>query len=113
MPDPMLTVTVAWSPAPRQVVETRLRLPQGATVRQAVQAWAAADPTAAAGPELLVGVWGRKAPWEQLLRDRDRVEIYRPLRVDPKVARRERFSRQGKRSTGLFARRRTGGKQGY
>jgi putative ubiquitin-RnfH superfamily antitoxin RatB of RatAB toxin-antitoxin module len=60
-----------------------------------------------------VGIWGRKATRDQLLRDRDRVEIYRPLRVDPKVARRERFARQGAGTTGLFAKRRVGAKAGY
>ena len=38
----------------------------------------------------------------QVLRDQDRIEIYRPLRVDPKVARRERFVKQGSRGAGLF-----------
>ena len=51
-----------------------------------------------------VGVWGRKARLEQVLRDGDRVEVYRPLQVDPKLARRERFRRQGVRAAGLFAR---------
>jgi hypothetical protein len=37
---------------------------------------------------------------DQVLRDRDRVEVYRPLLVDPKVARRERFRRQGARAPG-------------
>jgi putative ubiquitin-RnfH superfamily antitoxin RatB of RatAB toxin-antitoxin module len=60
-----------------------------------------------------VGVWGRRATPGQLLREGDRVEVCRPLLVDPKVARRERFQRQGARATGLFARRRPGGKQGY
>jgi putative ubiquitin-RnfH superfamily antitoxin RatB of RatAB toxin-antitoxin module len=60
-----------------------------------------------------VGVWGRKAELEQVLRNHDRVELYRPLRVDPKVARRERFARQGVRTTGLFAKRRAGSKPGY
>jgi hypothetical protein len=41
------------------------------------------------------------------------VELYRPLLVDPKVARRERFRRQGARNTGLFAQRRPGAKPGY
>jgi len=41
------------------------------------------------------------------------VEIWRPLRVDPKLARRERFGRQGARSAGLFAKRRPGSKPGY
>jgi putative ubiquitin-RnfH superfamily antitoxin RatB of RatAB toxin-antitoxin module len=31
------------------------------------------------------------------------VEVLRPLQVDPKVARRERFVKQGTRGAGLFA----------
>ena len=62
------------------------------------------------------------APWasggvqcclDAAIRHLDRVEVYRPLKVDPKVARRERFARQGARTTGLFARQRPGGKSGY
>ena len=49
-------------------------------------------------------MWNHRASPEQRLRDQDRVEVYRPLRVDPKLARRERFARQGKRTAGLFAR---------
>ncbi|QHS09421.1 RnfH family protein [Sinimarinibacterium sp. NLF-5-8] len=37
-----------------------------------------------------VGIWGRRATLETLLRDGDRVEIYRPLQVDPKTMRRQR-----------------------
>ncbi|HYP70717.1 MAG TPA: RnfH family protein, partial [Variovorax sp.] len=47
------------------------------------------------------------------LKDGDRLELCRDLVVDPKVARRERFARQGARGTGLFAKRRTGAKAGY
>jgi hypothetical protein len=43
----------------------------------------------------------------------DRLEICRGLRVDPKVARRERFVAQGARGSGLFASRRPGAKSGY
>jgi putative ubiquitin-RnfH superfamily antitoxin RatB of RatAB toxin-antitoxin module len=60
-----------------------------------------------------VGVWGRKAPLDRPLEERDRIELWRPLRVDPKLARRERFGQQGARSAGLFAKRRPGGKAGY
>lgn len=113
MPD-AIQVTVVYSPAPREVLQWRLSLPAGASVRQAVLASGLPD----ACPDLLLesaspGVWGRKVDWEQPLRDRDRVELYRPLTVDPKVARRERFRRQGARSAGLFAKRRPGGKPGY
>ncbi|TDQ39863.1 sulfur carrier protein/hypothetical protein [Tepidicella xavieri] len=105
-----MQVTVAHSPAPRQVKEVMLDLPEGATVAEALQAtgwpvqtWQGLD----------VGIWGRKAHLDTRLQPLDRVEVYRPLRVDPKVARRERFGRQGARAAGLFARRRPGGKPGY
>jgi putative ubiquitin-RnfH superfamily antitoxin RatB of RatAB toxin-antitoxin module len=62
---------------------------------------------------LQTGIWGRKTPPDQVLRDGDRVELTRALKVDPKVARRERFSQQGARGTGLFSRRRAGAKSGY
>jgi uncharacterized protein len=39
---------------------------------------------------LSVGVWGATRTLADVLRDRDRVEVYRPLRVDPKEARRQR-----------------------
>jgi len=52
-----------------------------------------------------VSIWGRHAEGTSVLKDGDRVELTRPLRVDPKVARRERFQRQGVRTAGLFARR--------
>jgi putative ubiquitin-RnfH superfamily antitoxin RatB of RatAB toxin-antitoxin module len=113
MPDG-IEVTVVYSPAPRQVLEWHVNLPAGATVRQAVLA--SGLPDACPGlalEETAPGVWGRKVGWNRPLRDRDRVEIYRPLTVDPKVARQERFRRQGTRSAGLFAKRRPGAKPGY
>lgn len=110
----LLNVTVAYSPAPRQVREWLLALPDGATVQQALRA----SGITAEFPALdlktgVVGVWGRKARANQLLHDGDRVEVYRPLRVDPKVARRERFHTQGARAAGLFAKKRPGAKPGY
>jgi putative ubiquitin-RnfH superfamily antitoxin RatB of RatAB toxin-antitoxin module len=44
-----------------------------------------------------VGLWGREVPLSTRLRDRDRVELYRPLQVDPKEARRLRYRQQGER----------------
>ena len=109
-----LNVTVVYAPGPRRVLEWPVVLPEGANVRQAVQACGLTE----ACPELdlshaEVGVWNRRASWEQPLRERDRVEVYRPLKVDPKVARRERFRKQGARGAGLFSKRRPGGKPGY
>ena len=114
---PAIRVVVVVSPGPRDVREAALSLPQGATVAQALQASGLlgllGGPDPAALDQLAIGVWRRKAPLTQVLRDLDRVEAYRPLLVDPKVARRERFALQGTRSAGLFAKRRSGAKPGY
>ena len=108
----VLRVTVVASPAARRVTEVALVLDAGASVAQALLA----SGLLVQFPELAgaaLGVWGKKAKPEQLLRDHDRVEIYRALKVDPKVARRTRFAKQGAGSAGLFARKRPGAKAGY
>lgn len=106
----MLQITVVVSLAPRQVSECTVQLPPGSTLADALQA---AGPMAAQREGTVCGIWGRVMPEATVLKDQDRVELYRGLKVDPKVARRERFARQGARSTGLFARQRPGGKSGY
>lgn len=109
-----MRITVAYSPQSRQVIERELQLPEGITARQALQASGLLDERPELQSGLLdVGVWGRSCTPGQLLEEGDRLEVYRPLRVDPKVARRERFQKQGARSAGLFARRRPGAKPGY
>lgn len=39
--------------------------------------------------EFEVGVWGRVVATDHVVRDGDRIEIYRPLRIDPREARRQ------------------------
>lgn len=93
-----LTITLVWSPGPRVVDSVVLQLPRGSTARAAL---AAGGTEVGKNPRL--GVWGRKVVLDHVLHDGDRLEVYRPLKVDPKRARRERFSRQGARTAGLFA----------
>jgi putative ubiquitin-RnfH superfamily antitoxin RatB of RatAB toxin-antitoxin module len=111
----MIEITLSCSPAPREVFEQVLRLAPGATVDDAVKASDLAQhfPQLDWRQAMTPGIWGREVEWNQPLKDGDRVELCRPLAVDPKVARRERFQRQGARGTGLFANRRKGGKAGY
>ncbi len=109
-----ICVTVCYSPAPRQLVHKQLALPVGSTVAQAlarIQAESAWD----LPKDLRWGVWNKvwKEDASLVLQDGDRLELYRPLRVDPMTARRERFKTQGARSAGLFAQRRPGAKPGY
>lgn len=117
MAEPAITVSVAYSPGPRRVQEWTLTVAVGTTVRQALTQSgvfeAYADVLAA---PLLVGVWGKRVALNRAVQPGDRLEIYRSLRVDPKVARRERFNRQGAKpstAAGLFAKRRAGAKAGY
>ena len=100
--------------APRQVREVEIQIPAPGSARQALHLSGLLQQfPELVGQDLVLGIWGRKCGLDQPLRDLDRIEIYRPLQVDPKVARRERFARQGARSAGLFARRRAGAKAGY
>ncbi len=92
-----------------------MQLVEGSTVAAALQASGLLDGESGANaPSSGQGVWGKKVPLTHVLHDQDRLEVYRALTVDPKVARRERFVRQGaKKAAGLFAKRRAGAKAGY
>ena len=110
----LLHLSVVYAPNAREVHEVKLQLEAPCTVLQALQQ----SGLLLHHPEVdkhraLIGVWGRRVKLDQSLQDHDRVEIYRPLRVDPKVARRERFVRQGSRGAGLFVKKRAGAKAGY
>ena len=87
---PCIAVEVVHSPRAGQIEREVLTLPAGATVGEALRACGPAT----RAPDLRVAVWGRLlAPAEvdaTVLRDRDRVELLRPLQVDPKEARRRR-----------------------
>ena len=113
-----IAITVCFSPAPCTVCELSLQLAAGSTLSQAM-ALAVQQPDWPQGwteqqcHTLSPSVWGRKTDWNTVLRDGDRVELCRDLRVDPKVARRERFSKQGARRAGLFANKRPGAAAGY
>lgn len=111
---PALRVSVVFAARRRHVQEVILEMPAGATVGEAVQRsglLAGVDATVLSA--CVVGVWGLRCDLRRLLRTHDRVEIYRPLTVDPQEARRQRFVRQGSKRAGLFAKRRPGAKTGY
>jgi uncharacterized protein len=66
-----------------------VELPAGATVREALQAAGMKEGAA-------LGIYGRRVGADTRLAHGDRVEIYRPLVLDPKERRRER-ARRGRR----------------
>ena len=89
-----IRIEASYSAAPRQVQTVALVLPSGATLGDALQASGLLATHGLAADAVRCGVWGRVQVLDHVLRDGDRVEIYRPLRVDPKEARRLRYKRQ-------------------
>ena len=76
---------------PQQQMLRQLSVPAGTTAGQAV----ALSGIGEGFPEInlthnKLGIFGKLVKAEAVLRDRDRVEIYRPLLADPKEVRRQR-----------------------
>lgn len=94
---PALRVEVVYSPGAALTERVLLRMPAGSTVLQAFQRSGLAERFGLTAEASRLGVWGRPAPAAQPLRDLDRVEVYRPLQVDPKEARRLRYRGQRQR----------------
>ena len=85
-----ISVEVVYALPEKQEVLT-VRLTEGATVRQAIESSAILQKY----PEIdltknKLGVFAKLTKPDAVLRDRDRVEIYRPLIADPKEVRKQR-----------------------
>lgn len=90
MAENKMNVEVVYARRGRQEL-VRVQLPEGATVRQAVEASGLLEKH----PELdlaqnKLGIFSKLSKPDTVLRDRDRVEIYRPLIADPKEVRKQR-----------------------
>lgn len=87
-----ISVEVACGTPQKQAV-LRVELPAGSTVAEAIERSGirAQFPGLVVDPAA-VGIFSRKVSMEQVLREGDRVEIYRPLLADPKEVRRQRAS---------------------
>jgi putative ubiquitin-RnfH superfamily antitoxin RatB of RatAB toxin-antitoxin module len=89
------TVVIAW-PDRAQIV--CVRVPAGSTLRDAIEAsglfpaknWGGKPPT--------VGVFGQVRALESAVGEGDRIEIYRPLTINPKEARRLRAALTARRA---------------
>lgn len=93
--------------APDRVWRVRLELPADATAGEALAAsgFARLFPEYAPRPPML-GIYGQNCSAEHVLRDGDRLEIYRPLDFDPQESRRRRAAH---RQTGKTAAARAAG----
>jgi putative ubiquitin-RnfH superfamily antitoxin RatB of RatAB toxin-antitoxin module len=85
-----LSIEIAYA-LPQKQELVHLKLPAGSTVLQAIEASGLKQ----RHPEIdlaknKVGIFGKLSKLDAPLRDRDRVEIYRPLIADPKEVRKQR-----------------------
>ena len=92
----LITVEVAHARPERQLVIEE-KVPEGATVREAIEQSGILEKF----PEIdlavnKVGIYGKLVKLDSLPRDRDRIEIYRPLIADPKASRRKRAAKKEK-----------------
>ena len=86
----LISVEIVY-PLPQKQEIFSVNLPPGATVREAIES----SGVLARYPEIdlaksKLGVFAKLAKPDSVLRDRDRVEIYRPLIADPKEVRKQR-----------------------
>jgi putative ubiquitin-RnfH superfamily antitoxin RatB of RatAB toxin-antitoxin module len=89
-PTPGLTVELCYAKPGLQFLRT-LSVPPGTTLQQAIRLSGVLD----AAPEIdlttcQAGIHGKHRPLATEVREGDRIEIYRPLIIDPKDARRRR-----------------------
>ncbi|MPW04596.1 RnfH family protein [Paraburkholderia sp. CNPSo 3155] len=91
-----LTVEVCYALGGEQAL-IALELPAGATLQQAIDASGILQrfPSIDLNTQK-VGVFGKLKPLDTVLADHDRVEINRPLLVDPKVSRQRRVEKTRK-----------------
>ncbi len=85
----MLNVEVAYARPDRQKIIS-LQVPEGTSVAEAVRLSGIVDLFPEIDPDAIdMGIFGKvvKNPGSQALREGDRVELYRPLLIDPKQAR--------------------------
>lgn len=86
----MLNIEICYAMSDKQEL-VRIRVPEGATLQQGLEA----SGLLVKHPEIDVkknkfGIWNKLSKLDASLRDKDRVEIYRPLIADPKEVRKQR-----------------------
>ena len=95
-----IRVSVVYASTSAKIDRVSLSLPSGSSVRAALERSGLLHQHSELSVSALdVGICGSRVTLATILRDEDRVEIYRPLILDPKEARRRRAAKR-RRSSG-------------
>jgi putative ubiquitin-RnfH superfamily antitoxin RatB of RatAB toxin-antitoxin module len=89
-----MKVSIAYATPEKQTL-FNIDVPEGSTVETALAACRSTSSCpmlkeAADFEDLTVGIFGKIIPLTTLLKEGDRIELYRPLPIDPKEARRKK-----------------------
>ena len=111
----LMSIELVYAAAPHVLETVTLRLPVGANAGDALRASGFGDRFGDLLGDLLgdrsgelrdglrLGLWGRLCAPAETLCDGDRLELLRPLLIDPMEARRQRLRRDGLRKTARHA----------
>lgn len=92
----MINIEVVY-PLPDEQILFKATVKDDATIREGIEASGVLEHYPELNPEdMQVGIFGKLAPMKTVLREKDRIEIYRPLIADPKEVRKQRAA-AGKR----------------
>ena len=85
----MVKIELVYVAKDRTTVQIKMNIKQGSTVAEAIMESGIykSHPEAR---DLPVGIYAKQVSLETVLKDGDRIEIYRPLALDPKEKRRQR-----------------------
>ena len=87
-----IRVEVSYAEPERQWL-LRVELVEGATVADAITSSGIERDAGIDASAMTIGIWSKPMPWSTVLRHGDRIELYRPLKADPKESRRRRAAR--------------------
>ncbi len=89
----LIEIEVAYALPDKQILEC-LKVPNGTTAAQAIQLSGICNKFSEIQPnDKNLGIFGKLVNPELILRNHDRIEIYRPITVDPKEKRRKRVEK--------------------
>ena len=92
-----LSVQVVFLAGPGNALSKSIQVGQGTSLRQAVElSGLQVEMPAEDFTQYRLGVWGKVRPGESMACDGDRIELYRPLLVDPKIARARRARKKSR-----------------
>ena len=97
----LLNIELVVAPVPRQTQQFALQLEQGSTLADALASvatelasWNTPVHEGLQNGAYIPSIWGKLKSHDTLLKEGDRIELTRGLKVDPKEARRQRFQKQ-------------------